>query len=493
MSRSRRLIPCRTALALAAAAAIGPWAPIPAVAATCSWNTTSGNWATAGNWINCNGTVPSSSDIANIGSSGVVTVDSAQAAGSVGNAGAIQIDAFTLSITGGAGGGNSLNSGTITAGSLSATGSLIVSNTALGNTGGTIGVVGSGSFLDLISSSITGGTLSTSSGGLIRTDSSNVTFSGLSLSSGTQVAVQDNSVLNLVGTITNAGTISILAGASTTDVRIAGGDVLLTGGGTLNLAGVNARVVALNGSWRLTNDTQQTIQGFGQLGSSQTLLTNQGLIDANSSGNVLWVQVEQGSSANTGTMQASGGGVLHIDNSAIANGSGVIQALDSPGSTSWVALSNTTIVGGTLTTTGNGTIHSLGGTSNVLANVTNTGNLLVDDNSALRLSGTMTNQGTIGVGAGGSTTDLRLAGGDVLLTGSGTVTLSSSGAGTARVVAENGAWRLTNDTQQTIQGFGQLGAGQTLLTNKGLIDANSNGNMLLVQVEQASSANPGTM
>jgi len=118
--------------------------------ANCTWNTTTGNWATAADWTNCGVSPPGTSDYASIGATGIVTVNTGQNAGAVNNAGAINIDAFTLTISGGANGGNSTNNGTITAGSLS-TGSLLIFNTSLDNTGGNIVVNQAGSFLNLFS------------------------------------------------------------------------------------------------------------------------------------------------------------------------------------------------------------------------------------------------------------------------------------------------------------------------------------------------------
>ena len=142
------------ALALVASAVL--FAVPVAQAANCTWNTTTGNWATPGDWTSCGVAAPGTSDFATIGTTGVVTVNTGQAAGAIGNAGAINIDAFTLTISGNANGGASTNSGTITAGSL-LTGSLLMFNTTLNNTGGNIVVNGAGSFLNQFGATISGG------------------------------------------------------------------------------------------------------------------------------------------------------------------------------------------------------------------------------------------------------------------------------------------------------------------------------------------------
>ena len=83
------------------------------------------------------------------------------------------------------------------------------------------------------------------------------------------------------------------------------------------------------------------------------------------------------------------------------------------------------------------------------------------------------------------------------LAGSGTLTMSSTGAGSARIFADNANWRLINNS--TMNGFGNIGAGQTHLTNNGLIDANVSGKTLFVQVSDAinnatmQASNGGTL
>ena len=66
-------------LALVAAALLAA-APL-AQAANCTWNTTTGNWALPGDWNSCGGVAPGTNDFATIGATGIVTVNSSQAAG----------------------------------------------------------------------------------------------------------------------------------------------------------------------------------------------------------------------------------------------------------------------------------------------------------------------------------------------------------------------------------------------------------------------------
>ena len=104
-------------------------------------------------------------------------------------------------------------------------------------------------------------------------------------------------------------------------------------------------------------------------------------------------------------------------------------------------------------------------------------------------AGVITNNGTFTVSGGASGTDMRLAGGDATVSGTGTLAL---GAGNARFFGNAGAWRLTN--QSTIAGVGQIGINQLMLTNSGTIVANTNGTSLNVDLSDgAGNVNSGTM
>ena len=102
--RARQPVFTRSSVAWAAAALLGSLAATPASAATCTWNTTTGNWNALANWLTCvtgNGNpaqTPGSSDTATIGAAGVVTVNTAQNILNLNNAGRINIDAASLTL-----------------------------------------------------------------------------------------------------------------------------------------------------------------------------------------------------------------------------------------------------------------------------------------------------------------------------------------------------------------------------------------------------------
>jgi hypothetical protein len=140
------------------------------------------------------------------------------------------------------------------------------------------------------------------------------TLHAVTISNGTTFTGLNGTSTTLVGTITNNGTIAGSSTGSTTDFHVAD-NVLLTGTGTFQLSNsANNRVFA-SGSDSLTIDTNQKVAGAGQFGINNGgfgfALDNKGTINANQSGGTLQVAPTQ-TVTNTGTMEASNGGILHL-------------------------------------------------------------------------------------------------------------------------------------------------------------------------------------
>ena len=109
------------------------------------------------------------------------------------------------------------------------------------------------------------------------------------------------------------------------------------------------------------------------------------------------------------------------------------------------------------------------------------GPTLAANNSATILAGTISNSGVIQIAAAGNVTELQVSGGqNVLLTGGGTVTMSSSGNGTPLINQTSGGSTLTN-VNNLIQGQGQIGNNGMALINQagGTINANAAGPLLI--------------
>ena len=93
------------------------------------------------------------------------------------------------------------------------------------------------------------------------------------------------------------------------------------------------------------------------------------------------------------------------------------------------------------------------------------------DSTSLELLGSIVNTGTLNLaGTTAGNTDLQIGSPVVTLTGGGTVLLSSNAGN--RIVGTAAANRLVN-SDNTIAGGGQLGAGALAFTNGGTVNANA--------------------
>jgi hypothetical protein len=386
--------------------------------------------------------------------------------------------------------------GTVTnTGTLEATsgGTLTLYGGTLTNTGGIIHA-DPASIVSLSSVTVNGGMLTTSGSGTIQANCclNYSTLEGVTLNGNFQL--NNNNIGYLEGTITDNGSILIDATASSGTILDIVGAVTLKGTGTLTMS--NNTNNALMGYAQaspgdsLTN--QIAIQGAGSItppgGDS---FINQATVNANQK-NPLLINAGYGTVTNTGTLEATSGGTLEIEGGTITNTGGIIHA--DPGSAVELE-SGVTISGGTLTTTGTGTINSTccfnDGTLN---GVTNEGTFQVIQTIEY-LQGTITNTGSFQINAKGANTDLDIVGA-VTLAGKGVLKMSNDennyifGYGQASPGAT-----LTN--QSTIEGAGNIGWESALgpgnsLINQGTISANQS-KPLSIGVSSGSFTNTGTL
>jgi hypothetical protein len=338
---------------------------------------------------------------------------------------------------------------------------------------------------------IQGGTLNTLNGGTLGTPQGYEAYLDGSTSAvtikGTYTAAL-NSTTYLLGTITNLGNIQVNGGSgSNTGLSVDSANVTLNGGGTVTLStasgGGNAIIYQAVGGETLTN-ADNTIQGSGIIGDNGLSFGNSGTVNANVSGQGLYLESITGAIPNTGLLEATGGGVLELNGVTVNNGGanitangGTVQLYD-----------GTVIVGGTLTNKGGGWLGTPQGYAATLDGstagaITLKGTYTSDVNSSTTLLGTINNNNLIQVNGGsGSNTSLIMgegAGGDmgVTLQGGGTVTLSTAtGGGNAIIDQAVGGMTLTN-VNNTIQGEGIIGDNGLTVINEsgGTIDANSKG------------------
>jgi fibronectin-binding autotransporter adhesin len=372
-------------------------------------------------------------------------------------------------------------------------GTLTLSNGTWTNTGTILAATGSSVFLNS-NVSITGGTLeSTGTGVVYNQAGSDVFLTGLTLA-GTY-DLQNNAATEINGTITNNGVINLQSSGNLTELY-----VTTAGTGTATLAGSGSIVLgtgsnnALNGASGTSLIIDQNVSGVGNIGEGNLTLTNNSTIDANISPTVanapLYIQAGAGGLVNNGKLEATNGGTLTLYDGAINNTGGTIEALgaDSSNNASTVVLTvNTSITGGTLTTTGAGVIEVASGNTANLINLTNGGTLNVLNNAQIDSTGTITNNGTITLEAAGNATYFY-APNTTTLAGTGTLVMGSTNGQYTAYVQGAGGMTLTNDETITGAGFIQEGT----FVNNGTINANVSGQSLVVQ-DFTAATNTKTM
>ncbi len=424
------------------------------------------------------GSVTMSNNTANIitGGGTLTNGETIQGAGNFGNGDLTLINNGTINANQTTALNVNPNGGTTNNATMEATvgGTLELSGSTIANGSGLIQATGTGSTVELNDVSITGGTLTSSTGGVIESvntwnSGSTPTLTGVTISTGSTVNVPNNNGLNLgAGTITNNGTINLQSTSNNTELVIAG-STTLSGTGSVTMSNNTANIITGGGT--LTNN--ETIQGAGDIGNASLTLINNGTIDANQS-NALTVN-PNGGTTNTKTMEATAGGTLHLLDYTINNTGGTILAT---GTNSVVTLDAVSISGGTLTSSSGGLIESINtwnSTTPTLTNLTiSSGSTLdIPNNDGLNFgAGTITNNGTINLQSTGNNTELVITGGNVMLTGGGAITMSAGNANNIILAGTTGLM-LTN-VNNTISGSGQIGSGSGLLfvnDASGIVDA----------------------
>jgi len=365
------------------------------------------------------------------------------------------------------------SNGTTNTGTLEATagGTLVFAGAdTYTNTGGTILASGTNSVVSLQGTvTIVGGTLNTASGGLIQDTSGNPTLSGVT-NKGTYQVLNDQAT-QLVGTLTNQGTVQLNSVGNATELQ-ANGAVTLTGGGAITMSDNNNNYLLQSVAGSSMTNVNNTISGSGNIGNGAMAFTNDagGTVDATSaSSHTLTIQTGTATATNLGLMEAGSGGSLVLDGTIVnTNGTtnGTIKALN--GGT--VTLNSATITGGTLTTAGTGVILAQGISEldGAAHTVTNAGNLQIPNDQILEFTGTLNNTGTISVGSTGNATELAVNSLTATLQGAGAVNFSDNNNN--YILAETAGNQLT--IKQTVQGpGGNIGNGSLVITNQSTIDA----------------------
>ena len=413
----------------------------------------------------------------NIGDSGALTLN---------NQATIDANSSGQSLALNAGNGGVTNTGTLEATS----GGTLVLNNTIANAGGAI-TANAGTVQ--VAGTILGGTLNTSGGGVMEGVGGSSDLNAVTISTGSTFNAAYNQSSHIDGAIVNQGTFAISGGGGANTYVNLGSAVTLTGGGTVQMS-VNPSSggsAYLRGSGQTLTNTDNTIQGAGLIGDSGALtLNNEATIDANSAGQSLALNAGGGGVTNTGTLEATSGGVLVLNNT-IDNTNGNITA---SGSGSTVQVSGT-IKNGTLNTSGGGVMEGVGGSSDLNAVTISTGSTFnAAYNQSSQIDGAIVNQGTFAISGGGGANTYVNLGSAVTLTGGGTVQMSVNPSSGGSAYLRGSGQTLTN-TDNTIQGAGLIGdSGALTIVNDtlGTILANA-GATLRVGGGGGSLTNNGTL
>jgi hypothetical protein len=196
----------------------------------------------------------------------------------------------------------------------------------------------------------------------------------------------------------------------------------------------------------------------------------------------------QGASSfiNTGTLAATGGGVLALTGS-VSNGQGRVEAQN--GGT--VNLNSfATISGGTLATSGTGAMFVTSNASFVGVDVLSGSLVQVLPGGTLALQANNVNNGTIRTANGSGVAAYSIAGAGTL-SGSGTLRLDAASGGALGNVG--GAGTLTNAAPHTIAGAGEIGLNTLSVVNTGTISADVAGSVLRLDPSVSGMTNSGTL
>jgi hypothetical protein len=247
-----------------------------------------------------------------------------------------------------------------------------------------------GSNVSLVSSTVTGGTLSSSGTGVITATG---TETLVSLTNNAAIQIPGGNAVYVTGNLVDNGSILVNSDqvASGTFVNFDGGTLSGTGTITLNNS---TSLAQLSGS--LTQATGHTIAGQGEITAA---LTNSGTVNANAGGQTLYFLSTN--TTNTGTLEATNSGILSIYNTTVTQSTNGQIAASTGGN---VQVNNSsTVTGGTLNSSGTGVITiENNSTVSTSASVTDTGKIVLGPTGALTINGllTITGSGAVDVSNG---------------------------------------------------------------------------------------------
>ncbi len=313
---------------------------------------------------------------------------------------------------------------------------------SINNTGGTIEAVGANSQVQFTGGTINGGTFKTSSGGTIVVPGSSGPYINGVTNAGT-ISMQNGAYLNLLGNLTNNGTINVNSTGGYTVLFLPSTSVTLFGKGRIMLTNTPFSIIDGNGGLTFTN--QSTIQGGGQIGAHFTF-SNNGTLRVPASNTLDITAPFTNFDSNTGTL--TGGtylvtGTLQFTNAVININSANITLSGSAAQI--LNQSNVNAMSNLLTNTSKGAFTVTAGqqyTTTLSGSFSNSGKVTVGKNSSFTVScnpnfqcpyvqtgGTTTVDGTLRDNLAVSAVQIK--GGKLFGTGTIAASVASSGAVTA--------------------------------------------------------------
>ncbi len=370
-------------------------------------------------------------------------------------------------------------------------GGLLVDGTINNGTKGTISAAGG--TVTLNGATLAGGVLDASAGGVFA-DEYAATLDGTAhtLTNNADIIAEQDTFLTLLGSIDNAGTISLQAGGGYgVDFSIGSSSavstVTLSGGGVITLTDNAGNAIEGGNAGDTLVNENNTISGAGDIGGRGGLvIVNDGIIDA-SGQNALTLESTQAALTNNKLLEATGTGGLFLNGTFNNGAHGTISAAGGV-----VTLNGADIQGGELIATGKGDFldessATLDGTAHQVVNHTT---IIAEEDTFLTLQGTIDNIHTIALQAGnGYGVDLTIGSASavstVTLTGGGHITMTN---GNNEIAGAFDGDTLVN-VNNVISGAGNIGVfGGLVLVNDALIDANGT-SALEVAGEQAAVTN----
>ncbi|GES53172.1 hypothetical protein Rhsp01_57630 [Rhizobium sp. NBRC 114257] len=133
------------------------------------------------------------------------------------------------------------------------------------------------------------------------------------------MVIADGALMPFSGTLDNTGSIHISSAGSETDFEIVQQGLTLTGGGKVTLSDSASNVIFGSSDHVTLTNVDNTISGAGQIGDGHLTLVNAGTIIADGS-HALVIDTGVNAVSNTGTLEATGAGGLHIHSDVVNNG-----------------------------------------------------------------------------------------------------------------------------------------------------------------------------